>query len=451
MDQLLIRPASAPFRRTVTIPGSKSITNRALPLAALATGETLLTGVLFADDTWQMINALQTLGYSLHLDQRARQVRILGRGRDLPPGTGQTLTCGNSGTTLRFLAAMLCLGSGEYLLDGVPRMRERPIDQLVDQLRALGADISYELKTGFPPIRIRARGLSGPGCQFSDAKSSQYISAILMAAPCGDAPKSVTLLGPITSEPYVVMTLRMMEQFGVSVQIHDQCAKVASRTILISPGTYARPSGQYAIEPDASNASYFLAAAALIPGSSITIANLGKNSLQGDVAFADVLARMGASVAWMPGGLSVSAPPHGTPLHGIDLDMNHIPDMVQTLCIVACFAQGATTIRNVWNLRVKETDRLAALETELKKLGAAVETGNDWIRVTPPSLASAAPSPGLSTAAPPSIATYDDHRMAMSFAIAGLRVPGGVIIQDPGCTAKTYPDFFRDLAAAIAP
>jgi 3-phosphoshikimate 1-carboxyvinyltransferase len=447
MDQLHVRPASAPLRRTVTIPGSKSITNRALPLAALANGQTLLSGVLFADDTWQMINALQTLGYHLEMDQRLRQVRIIGRGPQLPPGTGQTLICGNSGTTIRFLAAMLCLGTGEYILDGVPRMRERPIDQLVDQLRALGADISYELRPGYPPIRIRASGLPGPGCQFSDAKSSQYISAVLMAAPYGNAPKSVTLLGPVTSEPYVVMTLRMMEQFGVGAQIHDQCAKVASRTILIRPATYARPSGHYAIEPDASNASYFLAAAALIPGSSITVANLGKNSLQGDVAFADVLARMGAAVDWKPEGVTISAPPAETLLRGIDLDMNHIPDMVQTLCIVACFAQGATTIRNVWNLRVKETDRLAALETELRKLGAAVETGKDWIRVTPPQTPATLPA----NAAPPLIATYDDHRMAMSFAIAGLRLPGGVIIQDPGCTAKTYPDFFQDLAAAVAP
>jgi 3-phosphoshikimate 1-carboxyvinyltransferase len=441
MDEIAISPVPAPFRTTVRVPGSKSITNRALPLAALADGETELTGVLFADDTWQMINALQTLGYTLTMDQKGRRVRIVGRANDLPAGTGQTLTCGNSGTTLRFLTAMLTLGRGNYVLDGVARMRQRPIDQLVDQLKVLGADIGYDLAHGYPPVRVRAKGLTGGGCQFADAKSSQYISAVLMAAPYAEAPVTVSLLGPVTSEPYVVMTLRMMEQFGVGVAVHDQCGKAegGARAIQVTPGLYRRPTGEYAIEPDASNASYFLAAAALVPGSAITVAGLGKGSLQGDVAFADVLGQMGAAVEWRPEGVTVAAPADGR-LRGVDLDLNHIPDMVQTLCVVALFADGPTTVRNVWNLRVKETDRLAALETELRKLGATVETGRDWIRVTPP--------PADRPAAGARIATYDDHRMAMAFAVAGLRMPG-VVIQDPGCTAKTYPDYFTDLAAAV--
>lgn len=436
-DFIDIPPASAPFRKTVRVPGSKSITNRALPLAALAEGTSELFGVLFADDTWQMINALQTLGYDLQMNQSARTVSITGRGADVPPGPSTPINCGNSGTTIRFLAAMLCLGHSEYILDGIPRMRQRPIDQLVDQLQTLGADIHYDLNKGFPPIRIKGRGLAGGGCQFADAKSSQYISAILMAAPYAQSDVTVSLLGPVTSEPYVTMTLRMMEQFGVPVHLHDQCGQTQSRAIQIPTARY-KPR-QYAIEPDASNASYFLAAAAIIPGSSITIENLGKNSLQGDVAFADLLHKMGAHVTWQPNAITVAAPADGK-LTAIDIDMNHIPDMVQTLAVVALFAEGTTTVRNVWNLRVKETDRLAALETELKKLGARVQTTRDSITITPP------PQNQLT---PASIATYDDHRMAMSFAIAGLR-SSGIRILDPKCTAKTYPEYFTDLAAATA-
>jgi 3-phosphoshikimate 1-carboxyvinyltransferase len=451
MNTIDIQPVARPFRKTIRIPGSKSITNRALPLAALAEGETTLTGVLFADDTWQMMSALQALGYHLTMDQANATVRITGRGKNIPtfPG-GITLTCGNSGTTIRFLAAMLSLANageagGHYILDGVPRMRERPIDQLVDQLKVLGADISYDIRSGFPPIRINAKGLAGGGCQFADAKSSQYISAVLMAAPLAENPVTVSLLGPVTSEPYVVMTLRMMEQFGVSVQVHDQCGKTVSRIIQIPTASYKhRP--EYAIEPDASNASYFLAAAAITPGSSITIDGLSKNSLQGDVAFADVLHKMGAQLIpgddgsqWTSTTVAAPADRGGGKLHGIDIDMNHIPDMVQTLAVVALFAEGPTTIRNVWNLRVKETDRLAALENELKKLGAAVVTGKDFIAITPPP---------KGTLTPASIATYDDHRMAMSFAIAGLRSPG-IRIENPACTAKTYPHFFQDLRAAV--
>ena len=320
MNAIEIQPVKGPFVRTVRVPGSKSITNRALPLAALARGQTDLTGVLFADDTWQMINALQTLGYELAMDQSAAKVRIAGRGKHLPTGRGQTLMCGNSGTTIRFLTAMLTLGSGEYVLDGIARMRQRPIDQLVDQLKVLGAEIGYENRregesgAGYPPLRIKAKGLAGGGCQFADAKSSQYISAILMAAPYAHTPVTVSLMGPVTSEPYVVMTLRMMEQFGVSVAVHDQCGQTTSRVIQINSGTYHSPGGTYAIEPDASNASYFLAAAAIVPGASITVSGLGKGSLQGDVAFADVLGKMGAGVVWRAEGVTVADRACGWPV-----------------------------------------------------------------------------------------------------------------------------------------
>jgi 3-phosphoshikimate 1-carboxyvinyltransferase len=430
LSHIDITPVTRPFRKTVLIPGSKSITNRALPLAALASGTSRLTGVLFADDTRAMIGALQALGLNLRVDEAARTVSIDGRGPDFPAKSA-TLFCKNSGTTIRFLAAMVSLANATYTLDGIERMRERPIDQLVNQLRRLGAKISYGAAENYPPITIAARGLAGGACSFQDAKSSQYISAILMAAPYAKSPVNIDLIGPITSEPYVAMTLRMMRQWGcTSVTAKDSSV---GRALTIAPAKYSPQT--YAIEPDASNASYFLAAAALIKDSSITIAGLGKGSLQGDVAFADVLHQMGAGLAFGPDFVTIT----GTgELRGIEIDMNHIPDMVQTLAVVALFADGPTTVRNVWNLRVKETDRLAALETELRKLGAVVETGKDWIRIEPPKAMT-----------PASIATYDDHRMAMAFSIAGLRSTG-VRILDPGCTAKTYPDFFADLAAAVA-
>ena len=447
MDAIEIQPVGRPFRKGVRVPGSKSITNRALVLGALAEGESTLSGVLFADDTWQMIRALEGLGYVMSVDEAGKTVRIAGCGERIPSQRA-AITCGNSGTTIRFLTAMLAAGQGEFELDGVARMRQRPIDQLVDQLRALGATIDYAMGAGFPPVVIHAAGLAGGGCRFEDAKSSQYISAVLMASPYARETVSVQLAGPVTSEPYVNMTLRMMEQFGVGgagVQVHDQCvpaeghgggAGAASKVIQVAGGRYK--AREYAIEPDASNASYFLAAGAICAGSSVTIEGLGKGSLQGDVAFADVLHAMGATLVFGKDFVTVAAPADGK-LRGIELDMNHIPDMVQTLAVVALFAEGQTVVRNVWNLRVKETDRLAALETELKKLGAGVETGKDWISITPPL---------GNVLRPASIATYDDHRMAMAFAVAGLRAKGrggGMRIENPECVGKTYPEFFEDL------
>jgi 3-phosphoshikimate 1-carboxyvinyltransferase len=436
-----IQPVTRSFRKTLRIPGSKSITNRALPLAALARGTSTLTGALLADDTRQMIAALQTLGVPLAVDEPNHTITLTGCGTDIP-NKHAALSCGNSGTTIRFLAALLATAQGTYELDGIARMRQRPIDQLVDQLRTLGAAIDYAQQPGYPPIILHAHGLAGGGCRFEDARSSQYISAILMAAPYAAEPVTLQLLGPITSEPYINMTLRMMEQFGIAAQVHDQCSPAGgqsatpSRILQIPTGQY-KPR-DYAIEPDASNASYFLAAAALCPGSSLTIEGLGKGSLQGDVAFADVLHQMGATLVFGRDFVTISAPSGGT-LQGLDLDMNHIPDMVQTLAVVALFATGPTTIRNVANLRIKETDRLAALETELAKFGAKVATTAGSITIEPPETL---------TPPPEGVATYDDHRMAMAFAIAGLRIPG-VRIQDPQCTRKTYPEFFDDFRTAV--
>ena len=243
VDELEMIPVKGAIRARVRVPGSKSITNRAFVLAALAQGETELTGVLFADDSRQMMGALAAVGYELEIDEAGRRVVVRGRGAAIPEGKGQRLMCGNSGTTIRFLAAMLAAGSGEYVLDGIARMRERPIGQLVEQLRVLGAGIEYELAEGYPPVVIRGGGFEGGGCSFEDAKSSQYISAILMAGPYAKHGVVMNLLGAITSEPYVVMTLRMMEQFGVRAAVHDQCGKVASRAIQVAAGEYRVPSG----------------------------------------------------------------------------------------------------------------------------------------------------------------------------------------------------------------
>ncbi len=437
MTSVSIQPISQPFRASVRVPGSKSITNRALPLAAMAAGRSTLSGVLFADDTWQMIRSLERLGFLMDVNESARTISIQGRGKEIP-NTSAELFCGNSGTTIRFLAAFCARAVGSFTLDGIPRMRQRPIDELARALCDLGSDIGYKIQQGYPPIVVKGTGLRGGVTEFTDAKSSQYISAVLMAAPHAASDVTLRLLGPITSEPYVAMTLRMMEQFGVDARINDTATDDGKpvREITVPAGQQYRAQN-YAIEPDASNASYFLAAAAVCPGSTVTIEGLGKGSLQGDVAFADVLHQMGAGLAFGRDFITVTG--QGD-LNSIDLDMNAIPDMAQTLAVVALFAKGTTRIRNIANLRVKETDRLAALQNELTKLGARVETTQDSISITPPESGKLLPA---------SIATYDDHRMAMSFAVAGLRSPG-VTILDPGCTAKTYPEYFIDMAAAVS-
>ena len=429
MNSIAIEPVCRPFNRVVRVPGSKSVTNRALPLAAMADGPSTLRGVLFADDTLQMMHALQTLGYALRIDPAQRTVALQGCGPAIPNRKAE-LFCGNSGTTIRFLAALCSIAEGDYRLDGIPRMRQRPIAQLGDALVSLGKQIGYPGQSGFPPIRVYGPPLPGGQCTFSDAKSSQYISAILMAAPLARHDVSLRLEGPITSAPYVQMTLRMMEQFGVMVE----SAGVADAVELQVRAGQTYRGRSYAIEPDASNAGYFLAAAAICEDSRITVEGLGSESLQGDVHVVEVLSRMGAAVELDAQRVTVRGTGH---LRGVDVDMNAIPDMVQTIAVVALFAEGRTVLRNVWNLRVKETDRLAALETELRKLGATVNTTADSITIDPP----AAPRGA-------SIATYDDHRMAMAFAVAGLRVPG-VVIEDPECTAKTYPEFFVDLSIAV--
>jgi 3-phosphoshikimate 1-carboxyvinyltransferase len=338
------------------------------------------------------------------------------------PGEQADLFIGNSGTTLRFLTAMLTLGHGHFRLDGTPRMRERPIGDLIDALGQLGADVATELPTGCPPLIIRAAGLPGGTATIRGNISSQYLSGLLLAAPY--AKRAVTLLvdGLLVSQPYVHMTLGVMRAFGVEVSSSNLAR-------LQVPNTSHYRACAYNIEPDASAASYFFAAAA-ITGGKIIVQGLARDALQGDIAFVDLLAQMGCRITHHADSLQVE----GAPLHGIDVDMNAISDTVQTLGAVALFAEGPTTIRGVAHIRHKETDRIGALACELRKLGAVVDEFDDGLRITPKALQ------------PAEIATYDDHRMAMSLALPGLRIPG-VVILDPGCTSKTYPGYFQDLAS----
>jgi 3-phosphoshikimate 1-carboxyvinyltransferase len=425
------------------VPGSKSLTNRALLLAALAEGTTTLTGVLFADDTRRMLEALPKLGVDLEVDESAEAVRVAGlNGACRGQGTAERpveLFLGNAGTATRFLTAACTLGQGIYRIDGVERMRQRPIGQLVEPLRQLGARIEHPQAEGFPPLVVYAgmdRAATDPGfrVRIAPTLSSQYISALMMIGPCLPAGLALDLLPPVTSLPYVHMTRRLMERFGAEAEMDHREAWGGPLAMRIPPTGYR--AREEDIEPDASSATYFLAAAAIGPaGSSCTVQGLTKDSLQGDVNFADILGALGAQVVYGPDGITVSAPPADQPLQATDVHMGEMPDAAMTLAVVALFARGTTAIRGLGNLRVKETDRLTALKTELNKLGAYARVQGDDLIISPP------PTGELT---PATVQTYDDHRMAMSFALAGLRQEG-VVIHDPACCGKTYPDFFEDL------
>lgn len=419
VDSILVQPCG-PIVGSIRPPGSKSVTNRALVCAALADGRSRLTGVLDSEDTRLMFEALGQLGIPLALDPAERLITVRGCSGVIP-STGSELQVGNSGTTARFLVALATLAHGTFRIDGTARMRERPIQDLLDALKSLGADVESLDKTGCPPVLVRASGLRGGTTTIAGDSSSQFLSGLLMAAPYAEHPVEIRVQGRLVSEPYVRMTLAVMRSFGVEVQEEQ------SRRFLVpnGPGYRGR---EYAIEPDASAASYFFAAAA-ISGGSVTVEGLSRSSLQGDVAFVEVLRQMGCDVRYGSDSITVTA----GQLHGISVDMNPISDTVQTLGAVALFAQGTTVITGVAHARLKETDRLAALATELRKLGGEVVEREDGLIVSPGPLRGA------------EIATYDDHRMAMSLALVGLRVPG-VRILEPGCVAKTYPGYFADLA-----
>lgn len=418
-------PVRVPVTGSVRVPGSKSITNRALICAALADGTSHLSGVLVSEDTEVMVRAWQTLGLHLDWNRSACELRIEGCGGQ-PPNHRADLHIANSGTSIRFLTAALAATRGEYSLDGVPRMRERPIGDLLEGLRSWGADVqsTNATRNDCPPVLLRASGLRGGPANVRGAVSSQFLSGMLMAAPYCASDVELTVDGDLVSKPYVAMTLAVMRSFGVHWE-----AEGYRRFRIPAPQQYRGI--DYVIEPDASAASYFLAAAA-ITGGTVRVLGLSKNALQGDVGFADVLARMGCSVTWGDDSIEVS----GRAAHGIDVDMNAISDTVQTLSVVALFAHGPTRIRGVAHNRHKETDRIGDLATELRRLGADVDEQSDGLIIRPGALRGC------------EIATYGDHRMAMSLTLAGLNVPG-VRILDPACTGKTYPNFFEDLGTLL--
>jgi 3-phosphoshikimate 1-carboxyvinyltransferase len=429
MSDVTLEPIRRPFAATITPPGSKSLTNRALVLAALASGACDVSNILVADDTQVMLEGLTQLDFRVEIDREAGTARMHGRGGRIDAEAAE-IFCGNSGTTIRFLTALCALGSGRFTLDGIPRMRERPIGVLTSLLGALGARVSHPGVDGFPPVRLEASGLDGGTIRYGSEVSSQYLSAILMVAPYARNGVRVELAANQTSWPYVAMTLSLMARFGVTPDLVRDTAGGPPTAIVVPRGTYAPTA--YAVEPDASSASYFLAAAAVNPGAKVTVEGLGASSLQGDVKFAGVLHDMGADVVLGRDVITVTGP---STLSGIDVDLAGMPDMAQTLAVVSAFAVGRSTLRGLHTLRVKETDRIAALSGELRKLGAAVDVDGDTVTVTPPlhgRLAAAA------------IDTYDDHRMAMSFAVAGTRARG-ITIRNVECVGKTYPRFFDDL------
>jgi 3-phosphoshikimate 1-carboxyvinyltransferase len=439
--QIEIEPLAKLPCTSMRVPGSKSITNRALVLAALTVSpeqRTVLDGALYSEDTEVMIHSLRRLGISIAQSPEAyvQWVRFSGdadaewpvalcvakaAANQLVPAANAELFVANSGTSMRFLTAMVALGHGRYRLDGVPRMRERPIGDLLDALNHLGVKAVSEFGNGFPPIVIDANGLPGGTVHIKGGTSSQFLSSLLMVAPFAQSDLSIEVEGTLVSAPYVTMTVAMMRQFGLTIS-QDR----PDRFRVPAPQK-PQPLERYAIEPDASAASYFFGAAA-ITGGSITVSGLPMPGLQGDVHFVDMLERMGCSVECAESALTV----HGGRLRGIDVDMNDISDTVMTLGVVACFAEGPTTIRNVAHIRHKETDRLSALAAELRRIGADVVERADGLTITP------APLHGAT------IATYNDHRMAMSLALVGLKIPG-IVIDDPACVAKTYPRFFEDL------
>ena len=434
-------PLSRLTATEATPPGSKSVTNRALLLAALADGRTTLSGALDAEDTRVMLNALQTLGIDASFDPETHVATVVGQGGAFPNKNAE-LYVGNSGTTARFLTAALAFAKdGEYRIDGKPRMRERPIGDLLTALRELGVDVVSEANNDCPPLKLKGRDVAASPnfperVTIAADVSSQFLSGLLMAAPLARRAFDVAIDGALASQPYVAMTLACMRAFGVDVWSDDDFRLFNGFT-----NGYYR-GRDYAIEPDASAASYFFALPAIL-GGSMTIRNLSRNALQGDVAFVDILEKMGCMTTWREDSITVERPRNEkgelVPLRGIEVDMNGCSDLVQTLSVVALFAESTTVITNVANIRFKETDRLAAVTRELRKLGANVVEKHDGLTISPVRRLHGA-----------SIATYDDHRMAMSFALAGLRVPG-VAIENPGCVAKTYPDYFSDLAKATTP
>jgi 3-phosphoshikimate 1-carboxyvinyltransferase len=432
MSDEVIQPVEKAFSSSITPPPSKSLSNRALVLAALSSGQSMVRNLLLADDTRVMIDGLRKLGFEISLHEEGSPVATInGLGGKIPASSAE-LFCGNSGTTIRFLAAVCALGHGNFILDGVERMRQRPIGEQMQMLRDLGVHSKFLQRAGFPPVQVEADGLPGGLIQFGAAQSSQFLSAVLMIAPCARHELKVDLIGRQTSWPYVAMTMQLMDEFGLTPELLRDPSTGMPRQIVVPQGGYAAT--EYRVEPDASNAAYFMAAAAMHEGSQVVIRGLGRGSLQGDVGFAEVLKRMGATVHMQKDCVTVAG---SGMLRGIEVDLSPMPDTAQTLAVAALRAEGRTIIRGLHTLRVKETDRLAATATELKRLGANVEIEGDSLHIDPPE-----------QIAPAEVRTYDDHRMAMSFALAATAAPG-IVIKDAQCVQKTYPNYFHDLRQVL--
>ncbi|EGJ3414893.1 3-phosphoshikimate 1-carboxyvinyltransferase [Salmonella enterica subsp. houtenae] len=426
MESLTLQPI-ARVDGAINLPGSKSVSNRALLLAALACGKTVLTNLLDSDDVRHMLNALSALGINYTLSADRTRCDITGNGGPLRAPGALELFLGNAGTAMRPLAAALCLGQNEIVLTGEPRMKERPIGHLVDALRQGGANIDYLEQENYPPLRLRG-GFTGGDIEVDGSVSSQFLTALLMTAPLAPEDTIIRVKGELVSKPYIDITLNLMKTFGVEITNHHY------QQFVVKGGQQYHSPGRYLVEGDASSASYFLAAGA-IKGGTVKVTGIGRKSMQGDIRFADVLEKMGATITW---GDDFIACTRGE-LHAIDMDMNHIPDAAMTIATTALFAKGTTTLRNIYNWRVKETDRLFAMATELRKVGAEVEEGHDYIRITPPAKLHHA-----------DIGTYNDHRMAMCFSLVALS-DTLVTILDPKCTAKTFPDYFEQLARMSTP
>ncbi|MDX1915075.1 MAG: 3-phosphoshikimate 1-carboxyvinyltransferase [Methylophilus sp.] len=421
MKQEPLKPKSRATGQ-ITLPGSKSISNRTLLLAALANGSTNIRGLLASDDTDRMLEALKIL--KINMENTEQSIFIFGSNGNIPNKEAD-LFLGNAGTAFRPLTAALAFSNGHYTLSGVPRMHERPIGDLVDALRQAGAQIEYLGNEGFPPLKISPAKIDvSKPIKIRGDVSSQFLTALLMALPLTEEEATIEVVGELISKPYIEITLNLMAKFGVKVQRDGW-----QRFVIPANSQYISPKQIY-VEGDASSASYFLAAGAI--AGIVTVRGISKDSIQGDVKFAEAIQKMGAKVHYGEDFLYAEKPENGK-LKAIDLDCNHIPDAAMTLAIMALFAEGTTTLRNIASWRVKETDRIAAMATELRKVGAIVEEGTDYIQITPP--AQLTPNAIIDT--------YDDHRMAMCFSLVSL---GGVpiTINDPKCVAKTFPNYFEE-------
>jgi len=414
-----IEPVTQKVNAIIRVPGSKSYTNRALVTAALADGVSTVDNALFSEDTQYMASCLRSLG--IPIEEHKNGCRFIVHGETgVIPVEKASLFVGNAGTAMRFLTALLTLGNGVYEIGGIKRMGQRPIQDLLDGLNQLGADVKSKFNNGCPPVIIRASGLLGGKALVKGDLSSQYFSALLMAAPYAKRDVTIEVQGDLVSKRYVDMTIALMHQFGVTIENKNY------KAFFIKAGQRYKAI-RYYVEGDASATSYFLAAAA-ITGGKVRVTGIGENSLQGDIHFADILKKMGCRVSMGPDWIEVC----GGILQGVDVDMGDMPDVVQTLAAVAVFAQGRTRVRNVKNMRIKETDRIAAVVKELGKMGITATEYEDGFEIVP-----SAPNPA-------EIETYDDHRMAMSFALIGLRVHG-ILIKNPECVSKTFPGYFQRL------